>query len=95
MRSRRGPPKVNPSRTLNGETHRLEVNANAAAVCGEDQCGKIGYGESGRKIWKGFDQAVKKLYSNPAGVPRQRIHWTEEMQPADPTVINQRVSRAG
>ena len=31
----------------------MEVDAHAAAICGEDQCGEIGYGEGGGEIGKG------------------------------------------
>ena len=34
----------------------MEVDADAGAVCEEDQCGEIGDGEGGGKEWKGFDR---------------------------------------
>src|SRR5713101_323646 len=35
---------------------RMEVGADAAAICREDQCGEVGNGEGGGKSRKGFDR---------------------------------------
>ena len=38
---------------------RARNDADAAEICGEDQCGEVGNGEGSREVGKGFDQAVK------------------------------------
>jgi len=44
-----------------GVDGRLDArnDADAAEICGEDQCGEVGNGEGSREVGKGFDQAVK------------------------------------
>jgi hypothetical protein len=37
----------------------LEVDSNAFAVCGKDQCGPIGNGEGSREGGEGFDRTLK------------------------------------
>jgi hypothetical protein len=37
----------------------LEVDADAAAICGEDQCGEVGDGEGGGNVREGFGQQVR------------------------------------
>jgi hypothetical protein len=32
----------------------VEIDANAAAICREDQCGEIGHGESGGEVGEGL-----------------------------------------
>jgi hypothetical protein len=45
----------------NHPSRRLEVTADAAAICGEDQCGEIGNSESGGEVGEGFDQRLTRF----------------------------------
>jgi hypothetical protein len=47
-----------------------EVDANAAAVCGEDQCGEIGNGKSSREVGAGLNQRLRHQVFSSETVPR-------------------------
>lgn len=41
-------------------SRRLEVKANADAICGEDQCGELGHGKGGREDGEEFNSGMKE-----------------------------------
>jgi len=50
----------------------MEVDADAAAVCGEDQCGEVGDGAGGGEGREGFACEVKAMYEYDGESPKGR-----------------------
>jgi len=51
----------------------VEVAANAVAICGEDQCGKIRNGSGGREDGEGLDYLVTGQVKMMDGQPIDRL----------------------